>query len=172
MNFTSNRNNKPIRTTKKSYRLCCFGNWLITKSPWRVEKLAVKKAFLNMAFCSSGDGGSATNKESVEIFKLRMIGIPDRAVENDAWTSPIECEKIRQRRLLFLNDQQRERWNIRASDDRHSRSGSGKWCANKPIECEKIQQRRLLFEQNDMNNVNIFHVDIYRIYEDSESFDG
>ena len=64
-------------------------------------KLAVKKAFLNMAFGSSGNGGSATNKESVEIFELRTIGIPDRAVENDARTSPIECEKIRQRRLLF-----------------------------------------------------------------------
>ena len=64
-------------------------------------KLAVKKAFLNMAFCSSGDGGSTTNKESVEIFELRMIGIPDRAVENDARTSPIECEKIWQRQLLF-----------------------------------------------------------------------
>lgn len=56
-------------------------------------KLAIKKAFLNMAFGSSGDGGSTTNKESVEIFELRTIGIPDRAVENDARTSSMQREK-------------------------------------------------------------------------------
>jgi len=64
-------------------------------------KLAVKKAFLNMAFGSSGDGGSTTNKESVKIFELRMIGVINRTVENDARTSSIQCEKVRQRRLLF-----------------------------------------------------------------------
>ena len=68
---------------------------------WGEVKIAVNKASLNIAFGSSGEGGSATNKESVEIFGLRMIGIPNRAVENDARTSPIHCEKIRQRRLLF-----------------------------------------------------------------------
>ena len=34
-------------------------------------KIAVKKTFLNMAFGSSGNGGSATYKESVEILAFK-----------------------------------------------------------------------------------------------------